>query len=293
MAYIDSLACEDCEECESDTYAYDEECQIGQTCQLVACKLKHPCNCGSFHDGKLLPWTDFHYTTKRLKGCNLMRAHSAKNNAKKQELTRKENEERIAKMPKSEPMLTQAKAAAKAVQIMESEYLGDQMNTRGCSLENSLGIFPRGGKPSAPRGQWSLYFGYTGRMLHDESMRWLTLRGASAQAEDGSFVDPTARNRPTLLWADGSTISMKEAQTLAGFIFFEVYSSTLMINARYVERALQKRYQHLPLGVRLWRHPDKGKKYDKEVDGKVHKVFITCSPRVAQMLSEREIKVNI
>ena len=109
---------------------------------------------------------------------------------------------------------------------------------------------------------------------------------------DGTFVDPTARNRPVLLWSDGSTISMTRAQTEVGFIFFEVYSSTLMINARYVEKMLQKRYQHLPLGLRLWRHPDKGKKYDKEVDGKLHKVFITCSPRVAQMLAERKIKVN-
>ena len=59
-----------------------------------------------------------------------------------------------------------------------------------------------------------------------------------------------------------------------------------------VEAALQKRYQHLPLGLRLWRCVDMGHKYDKEVDGKVHKVFITSSPRVAQMLAERKIKVN-
>ena len=63
---------------------------------------------------------------------------------------------------------------------------------------------------------------------------------------------------------------MARAQTEVGFIFFEVYSSTLMINARYVEAALQMRYQHLPLGLRLWRHPDKGKKYDTEIDGKLH-----------------------
>ena len=119
------------------------------------------------------------------------------------------------------------------------------------------------------------------------------MRGASQQAEDGTFTDPTARNRPVLLFSDGSTISMKRAQEAdLGFTFFEVYSSTLMINARYVEKALQKRYQHLPLGLRLWRHPYKGKKYDKEIDGKLHKVYITCSPRVAQMLAERKIKVD-
>ena len=84
----------------------------------------------------------------------------------------------------------------------------------------------------------------------------------------------------------------KDAKNLLGFTFFEVYSSTLKINARYVEAALQMRYQHLPLGLRLWRHPDKGKKYDTEIDGKLHKVFITSSPCVAQMLCERKIKVN-
>jgi len=238
------------------------------------------------------------------------------NNGKTQERTRVEAEERIAKMPKSEPMLTEAEAAAKAAQIMESEYVGDQMYTMGCSLEWWLGLVghvppcmdyhdderdhdddspfchPESGEPCAPPGLWPLYFGYTARSLKDEALRWLTARGASAQAEDGTFVDPTKRNNPTLLWANGSLISMNEAQTHAGFVFFEIYSSTLMINARYVEKALQKRYQHLPLGLRLWRHPDKGKKYDKEVDGKLHKVFITCSPHVAQMLAERKIKVN-
>ena len=231
-------------------------------------------------------------------------------NGRVQERAREEAEERIAKMPKSEPMLTEAEAAAKAEQIMKSEC------TMGCTLGERLGVDgpmptcmdyhdaerdhhddspfcdPESGEPCAPHDLSSVYVGYTGRSIKDEALRWLTVRGASPQGEDGTFVDPAARNRPTLLWADGSTITMTQAQTLVGFVFFEVYSSTLMINARYVEKALQKRYQHLPLGLRLWRHPDKGKKYDKEVDGKLHKVFIACSPRVAQMLAEREIKVN-
>ena len=35
-----------------------------------------------------------------------------------------------------------------------------------------------------------------------------------------------------------------------------------------------------------------GSKYDKEVDGKLHKVFITFSPLAGQMLAEGKIKVN-
>ena len=64
------------------------------------------------------------------------------------------------------------------------------------------------------------------------------------------------------------------------------------MNARYVEAALQRRYQNLPLGMRLWRYPDKGPKFDKEIDGKLHKVFITVSPLIGQLLAERLIKVN-
>ena len=121
----------------------------------------------------------------------------------------------------------------------------------------------------------SFYIGYTARQLEEECLRWLTKRGASKQAEDGTFVDPSKRNRPVLLMHDGSTITMGKARKELGFDRVEVYASTLKINARAVEDALQYRYQHLPLGIRLWRYPDKGSKFDKVVDGKLHKVFIT------------------
>jgi hypothetical protein len=78
---------------------------------------------------------------------------------------------------------------------------------------------------------------------------------------------------------------MSDAQSELGFTFHEVYASTLKINARMVEKALQQRYQHLKLGHRLWRCPDKGSKFDKEV-------FITFSPLNSQMLADGKIKVN-
>ena len=103
------------------------------------------------------------------------------------------------------------------------------------------------------------------------------------------------RNRPVLLWADGSVITQKEAQAedQLGFKVVELYSSTLKINARRVEDALQQRHQHLPLGTRLWRCNDKGSKFDQAKDaGKVHKVFLTFSPLVAKELRNRTIKRN-
>ena len=105
-------------------------------------------------------------------------------------------------------------------------------------------------------------------------------------------LNPGKLNRPVLLWSDNSTITMSDAQSELGFTFHEVYASTLKINARMVEKALQQCYQHLKLGHRLWRCPDKGSKFDKEVDGKVHKVFITFSPLNSQMLAYGKIKVN-
>ena len=99
--------------------------------------------------------------------------------------------------------------------------------------------------------------------------------------------------RPVLLWANGTTISMKQATDLLDFEWIEVYSSKLKINARRVECALQQRFQYLPLGVRMWRGPDKGPKYDQPEDkGKVHKVFIAYSPVVAQMRREGKIIVD-
>ena len=188
-------------------------------------------------------------------------------------------------------MLTLADAKKKAAEIMLNVGLD------GISYEELLGLDLNESAFNTKRrflvgALGSSYIGYTARQLDEECLRWLTMRGASQQAEDGTFVDPSKRNRPVLLMHDGSTITMGKARKELGFDRVEVYASTLKINARAVEEALQFRYQHLPLGIRLWRCPDKGPKYDKEIDGKLHKVFITCSPRVGQMLAERQIKVN-
>ena len=198
---------------------------------------------------------------------------------------------RIAKMPTSEPVLTLADAKKKAAEIMLNVGLD------GISYEELLGLVLNESAFNTKRrfevgAVGSFYIGYTARQLDEECLRWLTMRGASQQAEDGTFVDPSKRNRPVLLMHDGSTIAMGKARKELGFDRVEVYASTLKINARAVEDALQYRYQHLPLGIRLWRCPDKGSKFDKVVDGKLHKVFITYSPLVAKMLAERKIKVN-
>ena len=185
-----------------------------------------------------------------------------------------ENVRRISEMCKDEKVLTLEEAIKWAANIME--HVGDGFDTQAVTLEEFLGI--DGSDQNPDDWGYSLYWGYTSRMLNPGKLEYT--------------LNPGKLNRPVLLWSDNSTITMSDAQSELGFTFHEVYASTLKINARMVEKALQQRYQHLKLGHRLWRCPDKGSKFDKEVDGKVHKVFITFSPLISQMLADGKIKVN-
>ena len=226
--------------------------------------------------------------------------NNAKNNAKVQKRAREEATERISKMPRrSEDVLTPEaafevakmilrksataiipppilKVLAKAIGIDELSQLDD-----GVTLNGILSLTAA-----------SFYVGYTGRCLPDEALRWLTTRGLEVQDENGEWSNTGARNRPVLTWADGTCIRMSAAKTRLGFDYFEVYASTLKINARAVEKALQVLNQALPLGIRLWRCPDKGSKFDKKIDGKLHKVFITVSPHIGDMVHKGEIMIN-
>ena len=198
--------------------------------------------------------------------------HNPINNKRVQETARIENEERIAKMPMGELMISEALAAATADTLSTSPLPIFQ----GCTLEEFLQLASDLNQPEADA--CAFYFGYTGRQIQVEYLRFLTERGG---------------NKPVLLWAHDCVITQKEAETELGFKYIELYSSTLKINARRVEKALQERFQHLPLGTRLWRAPDKGPKYDQPEDaGKVHKVFLTFSPLVAKARRDLWIKLN-
>ena len=203
---------------------------------------------------------------------------------RRQEAARIENEERIAKMSKDEPIISEAMAAATADTLSTSPL----PIFNGCTLEEFLHLASDLNQPVADAH--AFYFGYTGRQIKVEYLRFLTERGVGGELGSG----PTwQRNRPVLLWPNDSVITQKQAEENLGFKYIELYSSTLKINARRVEKALQERFQHLPLGTRLWRAPDKGPKYDQPEDaGKVHKVFLTFSPLVAKARRDLWIKLN-
>ena len=222
--------------------------------------------------------------------------------AKKQKREREEVTERIAKFPnRVEELLSSEAATDVAKTILEKQATAIVPRPILEELAKEIGIDD---VSRLPLDDWltlnqlfthaavSFYIGYTRQSLPAEALCWITPRGSEKRDKNGDFIATGERNRPTLLWADGTYIKKTEATSLLGFKFFEVYASTLQINARAVEAALQKLKQALPLGTRLWRCVDKGGKYDKKIDGHLHKVFFTVSPFIGDMVHTGEIIIN-
>ena len=224
-----------------------------------------PAGTSSDPDGKLKALQDKWNPTTNLKW---------NPNAKKQKKYREENEARINELGGDEKILTDEQAMKVAKDIMFGVF----------------GVLPL--KDLIGKGSW--YFGYTKRTTKEEGLRWCcTERGAGEELDNGDWVWNGAVNRPVLRWADGALIKESAATNELKFVIIEIYASTLMVNARYVEKALQSLYMHVPLGTRLWRIVDKGKKYDTEIDGNVHKVFVTLSHEVPRMVAEGTIQVVV
>jgi hypothetical protein len=222
--------------------------------------------------------------------------------AKKQKREREEATERIAKFPnRVEELLSSEAATDVAKTILEKQATAIVPRPILEELAKEIGIDD---VSRLPLDDWltlnqlfthaavSFYIGYTRQSLPAEALCWITPRGKAKRDENGDFIATGERIRPTLLWADGTYIKKSEATSLLGFKFFEVYASTLQINARAVEAALQKLKQALPLGTRLWRCADMGGKYDKKIDGHLHKVYITVSPCIGDMVHTGEIIIN-
>ena len=120
-------------------------------------------------------------------------------------------------------------------------------------------------------------------------------RQPSVQSEALSFMTSRGKGKklPVLTWPDGSIITQQAAETQLDFKISVVYRSSMMGNATAVEAALQRLYHDdLELGHRLWRHVGMGAKHDPTLDGLDHKVFVTYSAKVLQLIEERRIVVN-
>ena len=109
------------------------------------------------------------------------------------------------------------------------------------------------------------------------------------------FSNNMINNRPVLLWADRSVITINEMKSSTfDFQVTELYRSALITNARHVEDAVQTRLNPLTLGLRrLHRKVGKGQKYpDKLGVPRCHKVFITTCAKVQDLIKNGTIIVT-
>ena len=74
----------------------------------------------------------------------------------------------------------------------------------------------------------------------------------------------------------------------------EIFKSALITNARKVEDAIQRRLQPFELGSRrLHRYIGKGQRYpDKLGAPRCHRVFLTTSSKVQELIKKKIIIVN-
>ena len=125
----------------------------------------------------------------------------------------------------------------------------------------------------------AVYVGYTSRLFEDEFLRFLT--------------NP---HRPLLRWRNtGFSPNKSEAVNILKFKYAELYSCKKRSEARAVEGGLHYRFHDaLQLGDRLWRMPDMGAKDDLDwEEGQVHKVFVSFSPVVPQMIRDGRLIVML
>ena len=97
---------------------------------------------------------------------------------------------------------------------------------------------------------------------------------------------------PKLLFADGSKLGVGEkVRAQYGIGYIDLYENVHQINARLIEKYLQKLFQHLPFGNRLWEQPDAGGKY-KIDDSRKHQVFVTFSSKIIAAIKKGELRLK-
>ena len=116
---------------------------------------------------------------------------------------------------------------------------------------------------------------------------------------DGTFSG--ARNRPVLVWKDGTQIKMKEARDQLEFKTEIVFEDLMYYNAARVEASVQtyfKEEQNCELGQRLWRVSGAGgfglyRKWDtgENYGTKVIKVFVVYSEKAKELIASGAVKV--
>ena len=207
---------------------------------------------------------------------------------KQEELRAKHLEELQGTKYSTEKVLDKEGAEMEAESIIESK-----LSVFSESIINALNTDPDQRSLELTKLVRSFYIMYTGRIATIDGIEWaqfLTNRGNNVS---GPVLRHTVES---LLYRteapDESIITKCQMKDSLGFKVMPLYSSKFQVNARDVEDALQKKFQFLPLGCRLWRCVDNGLKYELP-DGtdKVHTVSIVYSDEIIPMINKGLIEV--
>jgi len=148
------------------------------------------------------------------------------------------------------------------------------------------------------------YLGLTRQALEDEYLRWLSTRGRwMKNSSEYTRGQTYSRNRPTLLYPDGTHVTQKEAEDNFGFYGVVLFETPYLQQAATVEEMLQRHYQDevkvevdqvgLVLGKRLWRYPGMGSKYARGQKRKrIYKVFLASSVYLQEAITKGELVVQ-
>ena len=142
---------------------------------------------------------------------------------------------------RDEAILTVAETKAVVNGILNSSF-GGSCSDYGlaCVIVRLLLVFFFGEAGCVLQEDCATYFGSTGRLVAQEWDRWGSQRGSATWDKEGNIVG-WKYNRPTILWSDKSVIKGSELSGELQFETHELYASTLKVNARQVEDALQVR----------------------------------------------------
>lgn len=156
-------------------------------------------------------------------------------------------------------------------------------------------------------GRRSFYIFYTSVDAHVESTGFLSNRSSyriDPDTNDKIYI----KGNPVLRWKETSEfykqrqlkgapdpgiITGEQFRDILGARMKVLYKSKLQYNARRVEDSLQYKYlRRLDLGQRLFRDVDRGSKYERPKEGKLHQVGIIYSDRLQEFSDDIVVMPN-
>lgn len=156
-------------------------------------------------------------------------------------------------------------------------------------------------------GLRSFYIFYTSADAHRESTGFLSSRNSYRNDPDTNDRIIITKGNPVLRWKETSKyykqrqlegapdpgiITGDQFRNILGARMKVLYTSKLQYNARMVEDSLQYRYlRRLELGQRLFRDIDRGNKFERPKEDKLHQVGVIYSDRVQEFINSDDIVV--